>query len=126
MGFLLSSFPRQTGSPEATEMMLQAYAMAIEDAPTWAIEEAARRWISGKCGSKRFAPSPPELRCAADEVVVITRGKIASLRKLAAAETVIEPNPERFAQLEAALKGAIDHANVGDRKPLHTTKAEAA
>jgi len=70
--------------------------MALEDAPTWSVEEAARRWISGKCGDKRFAPSPPELRCAADEVVMITRGKIASLRQLARVEIANDPTPEQL------------------------------
>lgn len=79
-------------------MLMMAYDMAMEDVPTWAVEEAARRWLSGKCGPKTFAPSPPELRLAADEVVQITRGKIASLRWLAKAEVVEPPTPEMLAR----------------------------
>jgi len=96
--FLQSVFPGQGVPAEAVDMLMMAYDMAMEDVPTWAAEEAARRWLSGKCGPKTFAPTPPELRCAADDVVLITKGKIASLRWLAKAEVATEPTPEQLAR----------------------------
>lgn len=103
-GFLLASFPRQASSDETTDMLMQAYQMAIDDAPTWSVEEAGRRWVSGKCGPRRFAPTPPELRCAADDVVMITRGKIASLRKLSKAEVASDPTPEQLQRATEVLQ----------------------
>lgn len=82
-------------------MLMMAYDMALEEVPTWAAEEAARRWISGKCGAKVFAPTPPELRCAADDVVLITQGKIVSLRWLAKAEVAGDPTPEQLARISS-------------------------
>lgn len=96
--FLLSVFPRQAGSGDVSDMLLMAYDMALEDVPTWAVEEAARRWISGKCGERRFAPTPPEMRLAADEVVLLARGRAAVLRTIAKAEIVIPPTPEQLAR----------------------------
>lgn len=96
--FLLASFPRQSGSAEATDMLVRAYEVALEEVPTWAVEEAARRWLSGKCGAKHWAPSPPELRCAADEVVTLAKGRAAILRSLAKAEVVSAPAPDALAR----------------------------
>ena len=109
--FILSVFPGQGVTAEAADMRMMAYDMALEEVPTWAIEEAVRRWISGKCGERRFAPTPPELRCAADEVVTITRGKIASLRWLAKAEVAAPPTPE-------AIERAQKLASMIKARPL--------
>lgn len=98
LAFLLSAFPRQGISAGVSDMLIEAYGMAMEDCPTWAIEEAVRRWVTGKCGDKRWAPSPPELRCAADEVILLARGRAAVMRQLAKAEVVTEPTPEMLAR----------------------------
>lgn len=98
-------------------MMMQAYSMAIEEVPTWAVEEAARLWISGKCGPQRFAPSPPELRCTSDRVVRVTEGKIACLRKLAKIEVISEPSPENRARAEAFVASlALTAMSPSDQK----------
>lgn len=81
--FLLSAFPGQPMMADSGELMLAAYRMALEDCPTWAVEEAARRWISCTLGPQQFAPSPPVLRLAADEVVLLTKGRSKVLRWLA-------------------------------------------
>lgn len=106
IGVLLGAFPRQTISDDSADMLMQAYEMACEDIPTWAVEEAARRWMKGKCGPQRFAPSPPELRIAADTVIAITNGKIASLRRLAKCEVETIPTAaqaERMKLLSAEI-----------------------
>lgn len=115
---LLSSFPRQAGNEGATDILYEAYGMACEEVPTWAIEEAVRRWITGKCGAQHWAPSPPELRVAADHVVKLAKGKIISLRRLAAATTPRETTPAEKLRVTEALQGVFSHNCVGERTPL--------
>ena len=110
-------------------MMMRAYEMALDEVPTWAVEEAARRWNSGKSGPQRFAPSPPELRCLADEVVLITKGKIAALRRLAKIEVSMafgDVPQETRNRMAAELLKAIDHADVGDKKTRTTAQGANA
>lgn len=111
LAILLSAFPRQGISAGVSDMMIEAYGMAMEECPTWAIEEAVRRWITGKCGDKHWAPSPPELRCAADEVILLARGRAAVLRTLAKAEVAAPPTPE-------ALDRARQFAEMIKARPI--------
>lgn len=84
--FLLSSLPGPSGvTMQAGDLLYSAFEVALEGVPTWAVEEAARRWICGQMGNATYAPTPPQLRLAADQVVRITRGKIFTLRQLAKA-----------------------------------------
>jgi hypothetical protein len=105
IGLLLSSFPRQASSLESMELLMAAFDMALEEVPTWAVEEAARGWIAGVHGPKSFAPTPPQLRLAADREVKILRGKIITLRQLA--EVKVEPTPteEQRQRVQSLIKG---------------------
>jgi len=123
---LLSSFPRQAGNDSAADILYEAYSMACEEMPTWAIEEAARRWISGKCGAQHWAPSPPELRVAAETVVTIAKGKAAALRRLAAVRVEKKPTEIEKARVAAEIQKVLSHADVGDKKTRTAQGANAA
>jgi hypothetical protein len=59
---LLSAFPTQdTG--QAANLRIDAYFEAIDGSPTWAVEHAVRRILSGSITELdgRFAPTPPQL-----------------------------------------------------------------
>lgn len=81
---LLVGFPHRDMSDGTASMKLAAYRMALEGAPTWAVEEAAKRWLRNQDGDSGFAPTPPQLREAADDVVKVAKGKAIYMRKLAA------------------------------------------
>lgn len=89
--------------------------------------------VKGLPGQLKFPPSIAEVKEALDEALV-KRRTIAyraqwmlDERKRRDAEASRKPvSAERRAQLIAELQRAMDHANIGNRKPLPTTKAEAA
>jgi hypothetical protein len=83
VSLLLATFPHRDLSEQAASLKLKAYEMALEDVPTWCVEEAAKRWIRGDVGDERFAPTPPQLRHAARNIALIAFGKAALMRKLA-------------------------------------------
>jgi hypothetical protein len=102
---LLSSFSRQAASAEASDLLFAGYEMALEGVPSWAVEEAVHGFITGRLGRRDFAPSPPNLRIAADQEVKILRGKIITLRKLAAARVEGKPTEEQRQRLAELIKG---------------------
>ncbi len=104
VGLLLSSFPRQAASPETVELLMAAFDMALEEIPTWAVETAARGWIGGAFGPKDFAPTPPQLALAAAREVKILRGKIITLRQLAAIKVEPEPTEEQRQRVQDLVK----------------------
>lgn len=94
----------------AGDAQMWGYELALEGLPTWAIEEAAARWISGRTrftGAGNFAPTPPQMRWAVDEVLQIVRGRIVTLRQLAVIRVEQRPTEEtrrRAAETVAAIK----------------------
>lgn len=65
---MLMAYPMASSSSEAGAARGEAYLIALDDVPPWAISETIRRWHKGQCGADhnyRFAPAPAELReCA--------------------------------------------------------------
>jgi hypothetical protein len=84
VSMLLTAFPHREVSSDAATLKLAVYKVALEDVPTWAVEEAAKRWIRGDVGDGGFAPTPPQLRLAARDIVAVALGKALTMRKLAA------------------------------------------
>ena len=71
---LLLAFPAGNISEAVAEARSEAYEIALEDVPTWAVRAAAKRWIKGDVAvlgdrvNLSFPPSPPQFRAlAADE-----------------------------------------------------------
>lgn len=81
---LLMVYANQMGEDEATAHA-EAYRMALDDVPVWAVREAVRRWFRGEIGGstarRGFPPPAPLLRdCALAQIrhaegqrVVLTR-----------------------------------------------------
>lgn len=128
---VLANFAGQAVSDDGSSMLMIGFDMALEDCPTWAVEEAVRRWITGKLGPKRFAPTPPELRCAVDEVLTLTKGIAVSLSWLAKAEVVEPPSEgsaERLAKLTAIVGTAVKRFNADmtdEQRQAELAKTEA-
>ena len=87
---LLLGFPAAALSEAAAEARGEAYEVAIEDVPAWAVQAGARRWIRGDvapCGDRvnlAFPPSPPQLRALAMDEWAKTRGAAWRIRRLLA------------------------------------------
>jgi len=84
---------------------MRGYEMALEEVPTWSVETAARGWMTGANGPNAFAPTPPQLRLAADREVKILRGKIITLRQLAAVKVEPTPSEEQRQRVQELVKG---------------------
>lgn len=123
---LLSSFPRQAGNEGMTDILYEAYSVACEEVPSWAVEEAVHRWVSGKCGAQHWAPSPPELRVAAETVIKIAKGKAAALRRLAAVRIEHQPTQQDKDRVIAQMNKLLTHVDVGDKRKPFTTSEKAA
>jgi hypothetical protein len=112
---MLDAFPAAKVSDDQTKRKAKGYITALEDAPTWAVAEACRRWLKARAGPQNydFAPTPPRLRQVVDDALADLRGQRIALRRLLKAEpeVVIERSAElservnrQFAELLGHLK----------------------
>lgn len=72
-----------------SEMKAEAYSVALEDVPSWAIDAAVRGWYRGSYGEKHdytWPPAPATLRGLALFEAARLRGRSVTLRNLLAAE----------------------------------------
>jgi hypothetical protein len=95
---LASAIPNAT--QEAGRARAEAYLLALDDIPPWAIAEAIKRWHRGECGhgyNYHWAPAAAELRSLAMEQ--------------------LRPAKETMAHLEAVL-GALSLERAMDPAPI--------
>jgi hypothetical protein len=89
----------------------EAYLIALDGAPAFALEEAAKRVLRGKAGlSRAFVPTAPELRGLVDEISLPARWYALRLRRLLDAEVEREPerpSVDRASQIAAAAIAAL-------------------
>jgi hypothetical protein len=85
IGSLLLSFPIPNDTQEAGRARAEAYLVALEGIPPWAIAEVVKRWHRGECGpgyNYRWAPAPAELRHLSVELVSPARETIAHFEEV--------------------------------------------
>lgn len=130
---LLTAFPHREMSEGAASMKIAAFRIALEDAPTWAVEEAAKRWMRGEAGDNGFAPTPPQLRHVVDHLVKVAKGRAIHMRKLAAMAVehqVTDQQRERAAGLNFTLPRTKEAEEAAKAKakasPSQDQKAKAA
>jgi hypothetical protein len=94
--------PSREAGDLAAEAKGEAYMAALEDIPSWAVQEAMRRWYRSECGDKhdyRWQPAPATLR----EVSMIEVYRAMAVRRrltdLINAEPMIEYTPEQEAKM---------------------------
>jgi len=96
---MLMAYPMAGGSEESGRARAQAYLIAIDDIPPWAIAETIKLWHRGQCGpdhNYRFAPAPAELRNSAMQLLQPAKQVIAHLESLLNAltlERAMDPAP---------------------------------
>ena len=96
---LLLASPIANGTQEAGRARAEAYLVALDDIPPWAIAEAIKRWHRGECGygyNYRWAPAPAELRELSIERLRPAKETIARLEAVLGAlslERAMDPSP---------------------------------
>ena len=97
---MLMAYPMAGGSEESGKARANAYLVALDDLPPWAIADAIRKWHRGEGGGKdcnyRFAPAPAELRFAVMQILQPAKQTIAHLESVLSALTVeraMDPTP---------------------------------
>jgi len=109
---LMLALPGQRTSEAGAEATGDAYLMALDDIPTWAVESAIRGWYRGASAKTdkephdfRWRPAPAVLRKLAWIEEWKIRGRMDEMRKLLQAEPRIEfTEEERAANLERLSK----------------------
>src|SRR5262245_50621240 len=97
---LMLALPSAQQNEVGAEASGEAFMAALEDIPTWAVAAAAHRWYRGDCGKNehgqpydyRWRPAPADLRRIALTEKFRIYGRVATLRRLLAAE------PEVFSE----------------------------
>lgn len=96
---------RETGDL-AGEAKGEAYMAALEDVPSWAVQEAMRKWHRSEYGPKhdyKWQPAPSTLR----ELAMIETYRVMGVRRklndLLLAEPLIEFTPERQAAMKVRV-----------------------
>jgi hypothetical protein len=90
----------------AGEAKGEAYMAALEDVPSWAVQEAMRKWYRGEYGAKydyKWQPAPATLRELAMLETYRVMGVRRKLQELLSAEPLIEYSDEHCAEMKAKI-----------------------
>ena len=112
---LMLALPSSQQNEAGAEASGEAFQAALDDVPTWAVAAAVRRWYRGDCGENErgqpydyhWRPAPAELRRIALVEKWRVQHRAETLRKLLAAEPLIEFSDEHCAQMRARLVEVI-------------------
>jgi len=115
---LMLALPSSQQNEAGAEASGEAFQAALDDVPTWAVAAAVRRWYRGDCGLNErnqpydyhWRPAPAELRRIALLEQWRVKHRAETLRKLLAAEPLIEFSDEHCVQMRARLAEVIPRA----------------
>lgn len=106
--------PSREAGELANEAKGEAYMVALEDVPSWAVQEAMRKWYRAECGEKhdyRWQPAPATLRDLAMTETYRVMGVRRRLNEILVAEPLLEFTAEQEASMrEKVAKLAIMRA----------------
>ena len=94
--------PSRESGDMAGEARGEAYMAALEDVPSWAVQEAMRKWYRAECGPKhdyKWQPAPASLREAAMSEVYRVMDTRRRLNEILNAEPLIEFTPAQEASM---------------------------
>lgn len=115
---LMLALPAASQNDIGAEATGEAFQAALDDVPTWAVASAVRRWYRGDCGVNErdqpydyhWRPAPAELR----KIALVEKWRVAAraetLRKLVAAEPLIEFSDDHCKDMRARLASVIPRA----------------
>lgn len=99
--------PGREAGDLAGEAKGEAYMAALEDVPSWAVQEAMRKWYRAECGPKhdyKWQPGPATLR----ELAMIETYRVMGVRRKLNDVLAAEPLIEFTAEQEAAMRGKVN------------------
>lgn len=105
---LLLALPSKASGEATGEAKAEAYMIALEDMPAWAVTGAIRGWYRGEHGTEHnytFAPAPAVLRRLAMAERWKVEGRIKALGELLEAVPEIEHNEEHRTEMLGKLRG---------------------
>lgn len=106
---LMLALPSSQQNEAGAEALGEAFQVALDDVPTWAVAAAARRWYRGDCGQNELGhsydyhwrPAPADLRRIALGEKWRVQGRAATLRRLLNAEPLVEFTEDHCAKMRA-------------------------
>ncbi|OKO70915.1 hypothetical protein [Bradyrhizobium sp. NAS96.2] len=109
--------PLRNGRPSADEVEIAGkyYLLALRDVPSWAVDIAVENWLCGFCGNdergepydSQWRPVPAVLKKVAISVTYPLHAQVRMLRRLLAAEPIIEFSEEHRANMRARVAGLL-------------------
>jgi hypothetical protein len=108
---MMMALPSVRQDELATEASGEAFLMAVEDLPVWAVKAGLRRWYRGDVGcdqggnpyNTHWRPAPADLRAISMVELWRVRSRIEELKNLATAEERIEYSAEHCADMRKRL-----------------------
>lgn len=108
---MMMALPAQRQDELATEASGEAFLMAVEDLPAWAVRSAYRRWCRNEAGLNargepydcHWRPGPADLRSVALTELWRIKGRIEDLKGIVIAEERIEYSDEHCADMKRRL-----------------------
>jgi hypothetical protein len=98
--------PSKESGDLSAEAKGEAYMAALEDVPSWAVQEAMRRWYRSEYGGKydyKWQPGPSTLR----EIAMIETYRVMAIRRklkeLLLAEPLLEFTPEQESAMQIKM-----------------------
>lgn len=112
---LMLALPSSQQNDVGAEASGEAFQAALDDVPHWALAAAARRWYRGECGLNEhghpynytWRPAPADLRRIALVEKWRLKQRAETLRKLLAAEPLIEFADSHCEQMRGRLAAVI-------------------
>jgi hypothetical protein len=116
---LLLALPAAKSTEQGNEAKGEAYLAALDDVPSWAVQEAIRKWYRGEHGPKfdyRWAPAPADLRRLACYEAAKIHARMRALHRLCEAEALIEFSDEHRQTMLERLQGLFRMPTVDQPK----------
>lgn len=108
---LMLALPSSQQNEAGAEATGEAFQVALDDMPTWAVAAAVRKWYRGECGTDargksydyRWRPSPADLRRLAFAERDAVLSHVRTLKRLLAAEPLQEFSEEHLAHMHGRI-----------------------
>jgi len=107
---LLQVLPSPRATAAAIDARCEAFMMALETDPHWAVAAAIRNWYRGRCGKKhdyRWQPAPAVLHDLAQREAWKIKGRIQQLEDVLNADTPLTFSDEHRARMLRRLAQEI-------------------
>lgn len=95
--------PSRSTNAEAAKMELALTVEALKAFPEWAVANVCRRYLDGRLGNGRYAPTPPELAKACRELIAPFQAEAAKIQRILNAQVYREPTEEERARVQAKV-----------------------